>query len=155
MPTLVIRSLAEKEGACKLVMHRTKFPFTVKVTDGAPRSDKQNRLYHKWMKELSEQGDQTAQEYTALCKLTIGVPLLRAQDLEYKEFYDTYIKGREYAIKLKMMGEPYGFPVSSLMKTKQFVEYLNAIHETFTAQGFDLTDPEDQKFRGGEHAIQT
>ena len=142
MATFIVKSAENIEGALLLIKGQTKFPFTVKVTEGAPRSLKQNRLYHKWMNELASQGDMTSAEYTALTKLTIGVPLLRSQDIEYKEFYDQYVKGREYSEKLKMMYEPYGFPVSSLMTTKQFKEYLDAIYSKYSQEGFHLTSPE-------------
>lgn len=142
--TSVIRSAVDKQQAAKLVMHRSKYPFTLKITEGAPRSTEQNKLYHKWMNELAEQGDQTAAEYTAQCKLEIGVPILRSEDLEFKEFYDENVKIRPYEMKLKMMSEPYGFPVSSLMKTRQFKQYLDDIYRRYTEQGFVLTEPKDR-----------
>jgi hypothetical protein len=95
------------------------------------------------MWELGKQGDLTASEYTALCKLEIGVPILRSEDLEYKEFYDQFVKLRPYEEKLKMMEEPYGFPVTRLMKTPQFSRYLDEIYQRFRKEGFRLTESEE------------
>lgn len=144
MATIIVKNTEQQVDACLLISSRSKFPFTIKVTDGLPRSLKQNRLYHKWMGELAEQGDLTAEEYTAHCKLYIGMGLLMAEDLQYKEYIERMLKGRFHTIeeKLEIMKEPYGLPVSSQMNTKQFTMYLDAIHKKFTAQGFHLTEPE-------------
>ena len=146
--TLVIRSRDEKEAACKLIEHRSKFPFTVKITDGAPRSLKQNRLYRKWLGELAEQGDLTAARYNGYCKLHFGVAIMKVADADYADYYDEFIKNiYSYEQKIDIMSGDYGWPVTSLMDTKQFKEFLDTVHEHFTTQGFSLTDPEDMQRR--------
>jgi hypothetical protein len=124
-------------------MSRGKTPFTVSIKQGAPRSNAQNRLYHGYLRQLADQGDMTQKEYEARCKLEIGVPILCAADDEYKAFYLEHIAPWPYEQQLKMMSEPFGFPVSRLMKTKQMVEYTNEIYSTYTAQGLVLRHPDD------------
>ena len=140
---IIVNTLEDREVACNVVMARGNPPFTVTITDGKPRSNKQNRLYHGYLSQLSEQGDMTAKEYEARCKLEIGVPILCAADPEYREFYYKHIKPFSYEKKLVMMLEPFGFPVTRLMKTKQMVEFTNEVYSIYTAQGFYLEHPDD------------
>lgn len=140
--TIIIKSEDTIEALPALLTGR-KMPFTVKIIDGEPRSLAQNRLYHKWIGELAKQiQGHTTVDVEAYLKLHFGVPILRSQDADYKEFYDRCVKPRDYEIKLEMMKPPYGFPVSSEMTTKQMTEYLDKIHSESIKSGFQLTEPE-------------
>lgn len=142
-----IHNKDDAEAVGKLIAGRTKFPFTVKVTDGASRSLKQNRLYRKWLAEIAEQkGDMTAAEWNGYCKLHYGVPIMRASCADYAETYDRFIKKTySYEQKLAIMTGDYGWPVTSEMNTKQMKEFLDKVHMEFTAQGVGLTDPDKEK----------
>lgn len=141
----IIQSDHERTMAAKFVESR-KYPFTLTVTDGAPRTKAQNRLANKWYGEISEQkGDSTTQEVRAYCKLTIGVPILRSQNEAFRERYDEILKPLSYEQKLAIMSEPLNLPVTSLMSTKQLTEYLEAIIRHFGEQGIVLTMPDDLK----------
>ena len=78
----------ETEQARKMLLRfieAQKLPMTVSVTLGRRRSADQNRLQRKWMNEISEQlGDQTPEEVRGYCKLTIGVPILRAENEKFR-----------------------------------------------------------------------
>lgn len=119
-------------------------PITVTIEKGiiGKRSDKQNKLQRLWMDELAEQGDMTAEEYRAFCKLHFGVPILRNENDEFRQAYDDKIKNcYDYATKLQFMAMPFDFPVTRLMTVKQHKKYLDAIYVHYTGKGFDLTDP--------------
>jgi hypothetical protein len=106
------------------------------------RSDKQNRLSHAWYAELAD----NLKEYTALgyknyCKLNFGVPILRAEDEEFRTSYDKVIRPLGYEQKIEVMNI---LPVTSIMTTKQLSQYLDAMKAHFyNKQGYDLKFPGD------------
>lgn len=119
-------------------------PLTVTVVKGGKRSLKQNALNRKWMGEIAAQlGDQTPEEVRGFCKLTLGVPILRAENEAFCERYDAIVKPMPYEQKLLLMVEPLDFPITRLMNTKQFTAYLDGVHRYFSERGFGLTDPGD------------
>ena len=143
MSTIVVKSETDRAQLLRLLEHR-KPPFTVNLTKGASRSIEQNRLQRLWLNEAAEQGDHTAEEYRAYCKLTIGVPILRAENEAFAEQYDRIVKPLPYETKLQLMMEPIDFPVTRLMTTKQKATYLDQMHRLLSEMGFRLTDPDWQ-----------
>lgn len=137
-----IRSESDKQHLMRYIIGLNTYPVSVVIKPGKePRSLQQNRLQFQWLKDAEEQGDQTAEEYRAFCKLHFGVPLLRAEDEEFREVYDTIIKPAPYEHKLRMMSPPIDLPVTSRMKVKTMTAYLNDVWNHFTGMGFQLTDP--------------
>lgn len=129
-----------------------KLPLTVTVGKGGKRSLAQNKLQRLWVNEISQQlGDQTAEEVRGLIKLTLGVPILRAENEAFRDRYDAIVRPLNYETKLGLMMEPLDFPVSRLMTTKQATAYLDAIHRHFSERGIVLTDPGDL-LNGGNNA---
>ena len=119
-------------------------PLTVTVGKGGKRTLKQNKLQRLWMGEIAEQlGDQTAEEVRGYAKLTIGVPILRAENEEFREAYDATVRPLPYELKLKLMMEPFDFAVTRKMTTKQATAYLDGVHRHFSEKGIVLTDPGD------------
>ena len=118
-------------------------PFVVNVKSGAPRSLEQNKLQRQWLNEAAQQGDMTAEEYRGLIKLTVGVPILRAEDAEFAAAYDQQVKPLPYEQKLALMMEPIDLPVTRRMSAKAKSEYLDQMHRYLTEQGFVLTDPDE------------
>lgn len=122
--------------------------ITVTIEQGhnGKRSINQNKLQRLWINELASQGDMTAEEYRALCKLTIGVPILRNENEKFRQSYDEHMKWRDYQEKLRFMAEPFDFPVTRLMTVKQHKKFLDELYICFTSQGFILTDPENLRW---------
>ena len=137
------RAIRNDAGRAQIIkrIESTDCPFTVSITKGAPRSIEQNKLQRKWMFELAEQGDMTAEEYRGYCKLHFGVAIAKEHD-DWAEAYDRIIKPLTYEAKLQMMMEPLDFPVTRIMTTKQKSKYLDAIYVNYTGQGFCLTSPD-------------
>ena len=119
-------------------------PLTVSLSKGGKRTLRQNKLQRLWMGEIAEQlGDQTPEEVRGYCKLTIGVPILRAVHEGFRERYDAIVRPLPYEHKLAMMMEPFDFKVTRLMDTKQFTTYLDGVHRYWSSKGIALTDPGD------------
>jgi len=119
-----------------------KRPFTVDITKGKHRTVEQNRLQRLWLNEIAEQlGDNTPEEVRGYCKLTMGVPILRAESEAFRARYDAVVKPLGYEQKLALMMEPLDLPVTRLMSTEQKTRYLDAIVRHFGEQGVRLTQP--------------
>lgn len=141
MTSRIIQSEYDRALLIKLIEEQ-KLPFSISVTKGKNRSIDQNRLQRLWCNEIAEQlGDQTPEQVRGLCKLEIGVPIMRAENEAFAEKYDRLIKPRPYEEKLELMMEPMDFPVTRIMTTNQKWRYLDGIEQKFTQQGLVLTKP--------------
>jgi len=135
----------DRTMAARLIEGRN-VPFTLTLTDGKHRTTAQNKLQRLWMNEIAEQkGDMKPEEVRAYCKLTIGVPILRAQNEAFRDGYDRVVKPLSYEQKLALMKEPLDMPITRLMTTAQKTEYLDGIVRHFAEQGIVLTMPDDLK----------
>ncbi len=115
-------------------------PLTVSWTAGRDRSLDQNRLQWLWANEAAEQfGDRSADQVQRTWKLHYGVPILRADDEEFRAAYDMTIRPLPYHAKLLAMRF---VEVTSAMKVKQMVRYLDAVEEDCAAHGIHLTPPD-------------
>lgn len=111
----------------------------ISIKAGKDRSLDQNAILHAWINQIAtELREQTAAEVKAECKLTIGVPILRAEDEEFRQFYDKSIKLMTYEDKLHAMSF---CPVTSLMTVKQLSQFLTGMQETYRKRGVELEFP--------------
>lgn len=142
MTTRVASTEADRQGLMRLLQGR-ELPFTVEIVKGKRRSVEQNRMQRRLLSEIAEQTGQTTEEVRALCKLTIGVPILRAENELFCLKYDEIIRPLPYETKLAMMAEPFDFPITRLMTTAQKTRYLDEIQRHFGGQGvvFQDSDP--------------
>lgn len=100
----------------------------IKIKHGRHRGIPINQLSHVWYEQVSrELREGTAIQVKAFCKLHFGVPIMRAEDDDFREAYDARIKNNfTYEQKLIVMES---FPVTSLMtnpQTKQYLESMQA-----------------------------
>ena len=146
MATRVIRSADEVPSLGRFILARSRFPLTVTITQGAARSDLQNRLAQRWFTDIARQlGDQTHDEVRAECKLRIGVPILRAENEAFRQSYDATIRPLSYAAKLEAM-RVLDLPVTRLMTVKQMTAFMDAMQREWSAKGIRLTDPEALRY---------
>jgi hypothetical protein len=138
--TRAIRTEQDRADAIRFLQGR-ELPFTVNVTKGAPRSIEQNSLQRMWLNEAQEQGDQTAEEYRAYCKLHLGVPILRNENEIFRQQYENTIRPLPYEAKLEVMKVPIDLPVTRIMTSKQKAQYLDAMYQHFRGLGMQLTEP--------------
>jgi hypothetical protein len=139
MPSRVIRTLGDLEALGRLLSTLER-PFTAEWRKGADRSHAQNRLMWEWAGQFaSALGDRAADEVQKEWKLTIGVPILRAENDAFRLFYDKALKSLTYAEKLAAMEY---VPVTSQMTVPQMRAFMDAIQRQGAEQGVILTDPE-------------
>lgn len=134
MTTRTITSEADRE-ALMLFIRSRPLPFTCEIVKGKRRSVEQNRMQRRLLNEIAEQTGQTAEEVRAYAKLTIGVPILRAENELFAEKYDRIIKPLPYVTKLAMMAEPFDFPVTRLMTTAGKTRFIDELVRHFAQHG--------------------
>jgi hypothetical protein len=100
------------------------------------RTLEQNDQAHVWYEQLAiELPEDNALGWKCYCKLHFGVPILRAEDEEFRKVYDQSIKSMSYEHKLQVMKI---LPVTSIMKTKQYNQYFEAMQDEFLKRGVKL-----------------
>jgi len=132
MSTWGIKDESDRDKIIK-VIQSWRPPFTVKVSKGLPRTNDQNKLQRKWCLEAEADGQYTAEEYRGMCKLYIGVPIMRNEDDDFREKYDELIRDR-FTIeqKLAFMMVPIDLAVTRIMNTKQKAKYLDQMYVYLT-----------------------
>lgn len=120
---------------------REKKWLKIKATTGTKRSLDQNGISHVWYEQIArELREDTVLGVKCECKLTIGVPILRAEDAEFREIYDSVIKPLSYENKLLAMKV---WPVTSRMTKDQLSQYLSTMQETYDGR-VALQFPKDE-----------
>lgn len=142
MTTRAVKN-ADELALLKVYLDGRKRPFTVEVTDGRDRSAEQNRLSHKWYKEIADQTGEAAEDVRARCKLEIGVPLLREGSESFRKTYDRLIRPLDYADKLALIRDA-DVPITRLMKVEQMTRYMDEVFRRHAAFGIELTIPPDR-----------
>lgn len=145
MNPLVINSdssLQDSLGIIRELYQRNRYlKITIKI--GKSRSEQQNDISHVWYEQLArELREDNALGWKAYCKLTIGVPILRAEEEEFRTNYDASVKHLTYEQKLKAM---HFIPVTSLMTKAQLSQYLETMQSVFLERGVKLKFPPDEK----------
>ena len=145
MPTKVLRDPVHVEALAVLLRGR-KMPLTVTWAHGASRSSAQNRLAQRWFTDIATQlGDQTHEDVRSECKLTIGVPILRAENEAFRISYDRTMKELPYEEKLAAV-KAFDLPVTRLMTVRQMTSFMDEMQRKWSAHGIRLTDPEALKY---------
>lgn len=117
-----------------------QLPLTVEWVQGRDRSRDQNALQWLWASEAARQlGDRTAEEVQADWKLRFGVPILREDSAEFRATYDRHVRPLSYEEKLKFMTF---IDVTSAMKVRQMVRFLDTVQRECLENGLVLTDPD-------------
>lgn len=117
----------------------------LKWTAGAKRSLDQNAIAHAWYEQVArELREDDALGVKCYAKLHHGVPILRAEDADFRAAYDAAIKGLTYPQKLQAMRL---LPVTSLMTKAQLSTFLESLQADFRARGVFLEFPEPAKAR--------
>jgi hypothetical protein len=109
---------------------------SVTVREHTKRTLDQNALLHAWMEQAAlEIPDYDALGWKCYVKLHHGVPILRAEDEDFRAFYDGALKARTYEQKLEAMKF---VPVTSLMKVPQMTRFMDAVQADFAKHGVIL-----------------
>lgn len=122
-------------------LYRANHYLKITARIGKDRSLDQNAIGHVWYDQLSrELPEDDSMGWKCYCKLHHGVPILRAEDEEFRTFYDGSIKSLSYEQKLQAMRF---VPVTSIMTKGQKSKYLEAVQEDFRRKGVKLEFPEE------------
>lgn len=118
-------------------------PFSIEIKEGKARSIEQNNLQRLWINEIAAQHEGwPTEEIRGYCKLTIGIPILREENDNFRKQYDSILKPLGYEDKMRLMMEPIDLPVTRIMTSKQKKMYLDKMHQHWTEKGVVLTDPD-------------
>jgi hypothetical protein len=99
-----------------------------------------------WYNEIALQlGDRSVNEVKGECKLKYGVPILRAENEEFRLVYDKFLKPFSYEEKLEFIIAT-DLPVTRLMSTPQMTRYMDEVQRVYAMQGVRLTNPDDMKY---------
>jgi len=114
----------------------------VDIKTGKARSLDQNSISHTWYEQISrELREETPLGAKNFCKLHYGVPILRAENEEFRAQYDAVLKPLSYDKKLLAMNF---LPVTSLMTKPQLSQYLEAMQMAY-ADRVRLEFPEQEE----------
>ena len=143
MTSYILYTEHEREDAMG-VLAKANLPCTFTLDIGADRSIDQNSLLWKWYGEICDQlREQSPQELHNECKLTIGVPIIRAYPTKAQRrfcaVYEKHLAELSYEDQLDFIA---AIPVTSIMSTSQMTKYLNELHKVYTIKrGCVLTEP--------------
>lgn len=141
MPTRALHTDHDREE-WQAIIGKITLPVTVSVVKGAKRSLSQNALVHKWYAEIALQlGDTTAETVRATCKLEHGVPILRRDDEQWREWYDNSFREFPYWQKIDLF-ERLDPAITRKMRVAQMTEYMDSIQRRYSQAGVTLSDPE-------------
>lgn len=130
MKPLIITGDTARKAICRYVMEAPE-GSVVKI-GGKPRSLDQNAISHKWYEQVSNELKECSElDVKCFCKLHYGVPILRAEDDDFREAYDTAIKPLPYEKKLIAMRV---LPVTSIMSVKQLSQYLEIVQDAYAGR---------------------
>ena len=111
-------------GSLRELWHSRHY-LEITVKEGKGRSIEQNAVMHGWFGQVArELRDEDARGVKRFCKLHFGVPILRAEDDEFREAYDGVVKPLPYEQKLVAMDI---LPVTSRMTTLQLEKCMTDI----------------------------
>jgi Fe-S cluster assembly scaffold protein SufB len=144
MSAIVINSdisLQAAFGALREMYRQHKY-VKVNAKTGKARSLDQNAIGHTWYEQIARELREDDQlGWKCYCKLHHGVPILRAEDEDFREAYDAAIKPLTYEQKLIAMRL---WPVTSLMNKEQKSKYLEAMQADFLRRGVRLEFPKEE-----------
>ena len=110
------------------------------------RTKDQNALYWEWASQVADHQGETKEDVHREAKLSIGCPILYRDDEKFAAMYRQIIaplprdsEDEEEMTRLKMMD---WFEVSSIMTTRQFVEFADEFEKKWRMRGVRLTIPE-------------
>ena len=103
----------------------------------------QNAISHAWYNDIATQTADTPENVKCECKLRFGVPILRAEDPDFREMYDASIlRSLSYEQKLRAMRY---IPITSNMTKPQLSRYLEHIQMSYAQQGVVVTFEKEER----------
>lgn len=145
MSTMTINSVESLQRALGNVrdQYDRHHYLRMSLKTGKDRSLDQNAISHAFYEQLArELREDDALGWKCFCKLNFGVPIMRAEDPEFREFYDAAIKS-SLSYEQKIGAMKY-LPVTSLMTKPQLSRFLEVMQEHFLMCGVVLMFPDSE-----------
>lgn len=145
MPEIIVNSEQSLQAAIgelrELFRTRRFFSFVPKF--GKKRSLDQNAISHAWYEQVArELREDDARGVKRFCKLHFGVPILRAEDEDFRAAYNgSILRSLSYEQKIQAMDI---LSVTSVMTTKQLHQYMLDMQEHYRKHGVQLEFPPDE-----------
>jgi hypothetical protein len=115
-------------GQLRELWHSRRY-LEITLKEGKGRSVEQNAVLHGWFGQVArELREYDARGVKRFCKLHFGVPILRAEDDDFRAAYDRVIKPLGYEDKLVAMDI---LPVTSVMTTIQLDQCMADIQNHY------------------------
>lgn len=128
-------SLQRALGDIREEWARSKY-LRIDVKAGRARSIPQNDLTHAWYEQLArELREDDARGWKRYCKLTHGVPILLAEDADFRNALGSSFAAMSYEQRLQAMDF---VPVTSIMTRKQLGQYADFVSAEFAKRGVYL-----------------
>ena len=128
-------------GTIRELWHSRRY-LEVSVKEGKGRSVEQNAVMHGWFGQVArELREDDTRGVKRFCKLHFGVPILRAEDDDFRAAYDRVIRPLEYGDKLVAMDI---LPVTSVMTTIQLDRCMTDIQDHYRPRGVALVYPKER-----------
>jgi hypothetical protein len=144
MSEIIIHSETALQSAIGDVreMFRAHRFLRLQVKAGKARSLDQNAISHCWYDQMAREDRQyDTQGHRRYCKLHHGVPIMRAEDSEFRAFYDSALLKLTYEQKLAAMDF---VPVTSQMTKPQLSKYLEAVQADYGSRSIYLEFPNQE-----------
>lgn len=129
-------------GSLRELWHSRRY-LEISIKEGKGRSVEQNAVMHGWFAQVArERREYDARGVKRFCKLHFGVPILRAEDEDFRAAYDRVIKPLAYEDKLVAMDI---LPVTSAMTTIQLDQCMTDIQDHYAKHSVTLVYPPKEK----------
>lgn len=142
MPDWIANSepaLSKMLGDVRELWQQHKY-LRVSAKTGRARSLPQNAIQHAWYTQMAiEDRSMSQQEHIRYCKYTHGLPILCAEDAEYRAMCKRLLGPLDYECRMEAMDH---FPVTRLFTKAQESAYLEAVQRDYGRRGVRLEFPE-------------
>jgi hypothetical protein len=127
------------EYASELVKDK---PFVIRIESEKRSIDQNSMIYAVYSEIVKQVEDQTLTDIRRECKLLHGVVILRRDDADFRELYDTgVLRSLSYEQKLRAMDI---LPVTSRMNKKQATEYVENVIRHYASVGIFIQHPDEK-----------
>lgn len=122
----------------QMMLHDKVPEVDVAVHDPARSLDQNDLIYSLYADIAKQKSDETTLDVKRRLKLHHGVPILRAENLKFRAFYNQSLLNLDYESKIRSMDF---VPVTSIMKKKQGSQFIDAILNECAELGLKIEIP--------------
>lgn len=134
-------SLSHVLGVVRQIYKDARY-VKVRLTTGRARSLNTNNLSHAWYEQISKElQEDSPAGVKRTCKRNYGVPILCAEDPDFRERWEPIERVLTYEQQVALMDQ---FDVTSTFTKAQMSEYLQRMQDDFRNRDVYLEFPKDQ-----------